>query len=161
MALYPPKILNLLWGFDYRWSRIHILFNNAKSNDIIQAYKTLISKAHLSNKFIFGATILPFGKNSNYNEERDKVRNEVNEWIKNSGKDKESFDDYFDFDEFTRDPNGRKSLDLECESGDGLHPSPQGYKRIAEFISNLLLFNLDLLLMKKMMILLKLWIKLE
>lgn len=120
-----------------------ILFHDANAEDIIKAYKTLITKAHLSNKFIFGATILPFGKNSFWTEERDKVRNEVNEWIRNSGENKEGFDDFFDFDEFTRDPNDIKSLAKECDSGDGLHPSPEGYKKIVESISNLRLFTLE------------------
>ena len=31
----------------------------------------------------------------------------------------------------------------ECDSGDGLHPSPEGYKKIVESISNLRLFTLE------------------
>ena len=120
-----------------------ILFNDASAEDIIEAYKTLIGKAHLKNKFIFGATILPFGKNSNWSEKREKVRNEVNEWIRNSVNDKEAFDDFFDFDEFTRDPNDEKSMLEKYDCGDGLHPSPEGFERMVESITNLRLFTLE------------------
>ena len=120
-----------------------ILFTNSKAEEIIEAYKSLIAEAHKNNKFIFGATILPFGTNDNYNEEKEKVRQEVNEWIRNAGKDKGGFDYCFDFDKLTRDPNDEKSLSKECDSGDGLHPSPTGYVRMVEAIDNLKLFTVN------------------
>ena len=120
-----------------------VLFSNSKAENIIEAYKALITKAHKNNKFIFGGTILPFGTNSNYNEEREKVRQEVNNWIRNAGKDKEGFDYCFDFDKLTRDSNDEKSLSKECDSGDGLHPSPEGYVKMVEAIDNLKVFTVD------------------
>lgn len=118
-----------------------IMFNDATSEQVIEAHKTLIEKAHKSNKFIFGATILPFGKNSNWSEKRESVRKEVNEWIRNAGKDKEGFDSYFDFDKVVRNPDNELNLLSVYDCGDGLHPSPQGYQRMVDAIENLDLFT--------------------
>ena len=47
------------------------------SSDIISAYKKLIKEAHNNNIFIYGGTILPFGKNKKFSEEKEKIRQEV------------------------------------------------------------------------------------
>ena len=120
-----------------------ILFSMATTEQVISAYKILINKAHQKKKFIFGATILPFGKNSNWSQQKDKVRNEVNNWIRNAGKDKEGFDYYFDFDKAVRDPNNERNLLNMYDCGDGLHPSPEGYQKMVEAIDNLELFTRD------------------
>ena len=120
-----------------------ILFNMATSEQVISAYKELITKAHQSNKFIFGTTILPFGTNNNYSQQKDKVRNEVNNWIRTTGKDKEGFDYFFDFDKEVRDPNNEKNLLRIYDCGDGLHLSPEGYKKMVEAIDKLELFTQD------------------
>ena len=118
-----------------------IMFDNANAEQIIEAYKTLIDKAHKSNKFIFGSTILPFGKNSNFNQNREKARKEVNEWIRNAGKDEEGFDAYFDFDKVVRDPQNEQKLLNIYDSVDGLHPSAEGYKKMVDAIEDLDLFT--------------------
>ena len=120
-----------------------IMFNDASTQQIIEAYKILISKAHKANKFIFGTTILPFGKYSNWNEKREKVRTEVNEWIRNAGNDAEGFDAYFDFDKLTKDPSNERNLYRQYDSVDGLHPSPAGYEKMVEAIDNLDLFTVE------------------
>ena len=121
-----------------------ILFSNDNAEKIIDAYKVLIKKAHESKKLIYGATILPFGKNSNYNDQREKVRNEVNNWIRKAGTIEEGFDAFFDFDEVVKDPNNGRNILGKYDSGDGLHPSPEGYQRMVEAINNLKLFTTDL-----------------
>ena len=120
-----------------------IMFNDATTQQIIEAYKILISKAHKANKFIYGTTILPFGKYSNWNEKREKVRTEVNEWIRNAGNDAEGFDAYFDFDKVTKDPSNERNLYRQYDSVDGLHPSPAGYEKMVEAIDNLDLFTVE------------------
>lgn len=119
-----------------------ILFAGATSEQIIQAYKTIIRKAHRNNKFIFGATILPFSKNENWTEEKEKVRVEVNNWIRTAREDKGGFDYFFDFDEFMKDPNDEKKMFYLYDCGDGLHPSPEGYMRMVDAIDNLNVFTL-------------------
>ena len=119
-----------------------ILFTGSSSEQVIEAYKALITKAHQNKKFIYGATILPFGKNDNWSKEKDKVRNEVNEWIRNTDKDEGGFDYYFDFDEIIKDPKNGSNLYDEYDCGDGLHLSPKGYETLVDSIDNLKLFTL-------------------
>ena len=51
-----------------------IIFNEKTAKEVIEAYKTLVRKAHKNNKFIFGGTILPFSKSSFWDEKKEKVR---------------------------------------------------------------------------------------
>ena len=121
-----------------------IIFSNAKTEDLINGYKTLIYKAHQNNKAIYGCTILPFGGMSQYwSEEKEKIRKEINEWIRKSGENKQGFDAYFDFDKITKDPDDETKLLADCDSGDGIHPSPHGYVKMAEAIDNLKLFTVE------------------
>ena len=118
-----------------------IIFSGATADQVIDAYKTLVRKAHKNNKFIFGGTIIPFGKSDFWDEEKEKVRVEVNNWIRTAGEDIGGFDFFFDFDEYMKDPDDEtKMMDL-YDSGDGLHPSPMGYVRMVEAINNLNVFT--------------------
>ena len=46
---------------------------NATFEQVISGYKTLIRKAHRNNIFIFGGTILPYGRNNPWTSEREKI----------------------------------------------------------------------------------------
>ena len=120
-----------------------ILFTDSTTEQVIHAYKSLITKAHENKKYIYGATILPFGKNDNWSKEKDKVRNEVNEWIRNTGSDEGGFDYFFDFDEIIRDPKNSSNLYDEYDCGDGLHLSPKGYEKLVDSIDNLRMFTIS------------------
>lgn len=120
-----------------------ILFSDATVDQIIDAYKILIKKAHEKEILIYGATILPFGRNDNWSKQRDNARNEVNDWIRNSIKDPDGFDSYFDFDQVIRDPKNISNIYDKYDCNDGLHPSPEGYKRMVDAIDNLKLFTIE------------------
>lgn len=45
----------------------------------------MVVKAYDKKIKIYGATIAPFNGNSYYNQYSESCRNEVNEWIRNSG----------------------------------------------------------------------------
>jgi lysophospholipase L1-like esterase len=60
----------------------------------------------------------------------------VNEWIRAPG----HFDAVIDFDRVLRDPHNPPRLLPAYDSGDHLHPSPAGYRAMAEAIP-LSLFN--------------------
>jgi lysophospholipase L1-like esterase len=120
-----------------------IIFNDATAEQVTDAYKALIRRAHRNNKFIYGGTILPFSQSTFWSEEKEKVRKEVNNWIRTTRQDKGGFDYFFDFDEVTKDPNDEKKLFYLYDSGDGLHLSPDGYIRMVDAIDNLKLFTLD------------------
>lgn len=103
---------------------------------LIAAYSQLIERAHARGLKVFGGTIMPFRGAQYYSAEKEKVRQTVNEWIR-SAKD---FDAVIDFDKIVRDSAAAHKLSAEYDSGDHLHPSSDGYRKIGESI-DLRLFN--------------------
>lgn len=97
---------------------------------LIEAYTLMIEKAHKNNIKVYGATILPFGKSHYYTEYREKARQKVNYWIRNSNK----FDAIIDFDSIMRNPENPLELLPEAHTGDYLHPNEKGYKIMGESI---------------------------
>jgi lysophospholipase L1-like esterase len=107
--------------------------------DLIAGYRQLIAQAHVRNIRIIGVTLTPFedtfkGVNPPldyyYNPEKEKARQAVNQWIRES----KEFDGVIDFDAVTRDPNRPSHILAAFDSGDHLHPGDSGYKAMAESI---------------------------
>ena len=99
---------------------------------MIAAYEQMIERAHNHDLKIYGATLLPFA-GSDYDKSdplREADRQAINAWIRTSGR----FDAVIDFDAATRDPTSPTRLKPEYDVGDHLHPSPAGYKAMAEAI---------------------------
>lgn len=72
-------------------------------------------------------TLLPIKGWRTYAPFRDELRNAYNDWIRES----ELIDVVIDFDKALRDPNDPSAFLKEYDSGDHLHPSKEGYKRMA------------------------------
>jgi lysophospholipase L1-like esterase len=70
------------------------------TSGLIAAYKMMIDSAHSRGLKIYGATITPFKGNGYYNQYSEECRNEVNGWIRGSGR----FDAVIDFDFVVRNP---------------------------------------------------------
>jgi lysophospholipase L1-like esterase len=105
--------------------------------DVIAGYEQLIERAHLHGLRIFGATLTPFEDTFHgtplfgyYSPEKDKVREEVNAFIRTGGK----FDGVIDFDAVVRDPARPAHVKAEFDAGDHLHPSDAGYVAMADSI---------------------------
>lgn len=128
------KYIIVLYGVN---DMIHL---NTTAAEIISAYKQIIEKAHNKNLYIYAGTILPFGKWFTWDNDREKDRQEVNEWIRNTKKEDGGFDAYFDFDNYVKDNKNITNLLEEYDSGDGLHPSAKGHESIANAIEDLILF---------------------
>ena len=118
-----------------------MIWFNTNYSEIISAYEKIISKAHDNKLFIFAGTILPAGNYLTWSKDNEKNRLKVSEWIRNTRKEKGGFDDYFDFDKFLRDKKNKTNLADIYDSGDGLHPSKEGHRIIANAINNLDLFT--------------------
>lgn len=129
------KYIIVLYGIN---DMIHL---NTTAGEIISAYKQIIEKAHSKNLYIYAGTILPFGKWFTWDCDREKDRQEVNEWIRNTKKEDGGFDAYFDFDNYVKDNKNISNLLEEYDSGDGLHPSAKGHESIANAIEDLVLFS--------------------
>jgi lysophospholipase L1-like esterase len=102
----------------------------ATAEDMIAAYQQIILRAHARNIRVYGCTILPFVGSfySAPDEERD--RETVNKWIRTSG----AFDGVIDFDAIMRDPKNPTHMLPVADSGDHLHPNPQGYKIMGDAV---------------------------
>jgi lysophospholipase L1-like esterase len=97
-------------------------------------YDSMISQAHAAGLLIYGATITPFGANSYYTAAHESVRQQVNTYIKSG-----VFDGVLDFDAAVTDGGNPPKLQSAYAtwtsadgSGDGLHPSPAGYQKMAD-----------------------------
>jgi lysophospholipase L1-like esterase len=97
---------------------------SATARDLIGAYDQIIRRAHARGIKVYGATILPCEGSSYFNPDLESARQEVNAWIRRSGR----FDAVIDFDTATRDPQKPLRLSAAADGGDHLHPGPEGYK---------------------------------
>lgn len=92
--------------------------------------KQVIARVRAKDIDIYGATILPFKGALYYYEGGEEKRQAVNEWIRTSG----AFDGVFDFDEAVEDPDRALQLLPKYDSGDNLHPSDAGYRKMAKTV---------------------------
>ncbi len=103
---------------------------SAKGRDLIGAYKQIIVRCHARGIRVYGGTILPCGGSFYFSPGLEAARQEVNAWIRNSGR----FDAVIDFDAATRDSQKPASLSAAVDGGDHLHPGPEGYRIMAGVI---------------------------
>ena len=108
-----------------------------RAKELIQGFRQLIEMAHAHNVRIVAGTIPPnegalkgTPLEGHYSPEKDKVRQAVNRWIRESG----AFDALVDFDALLRDPAHPSRLKAAMDSGDHLHPGDAGYKAMAAAI---------------------------
>jgi len=99
---------------------------------ILAAYEQIIVRAHTHGIRVIGATITPYTRSDYYHPgpANEADRQAVNQWIRAAG----HFDAIVDFDQVTRDPAHPDRLLPSLDCGDHLHPSPAGYRAMAEAI---------------------------
>ena len=106
------------------------------AEDLIAADRQMIARAHEKGVKIYGATIAPYEGAAYASPEGDRVREEVNRWIRTG----HGFDGVLDFDKAVRDPNHPAAFRDGYHAGDHLHGSDKGYTAMANAI-DLKLFN--------------------
>lgn len=113
-------------GDDTRDNRKKIL------DDLMMAHRQLVERAHAQGICVIGGTISPYMGSDYYrpNVDNEADRQAVNDWIRNSG----VFDGVADFDAALRDPAQPQRLLKERDKGDGLHPSPAGFRAMADAV---------------------------
>ena len=102
----------------------------ASAASLTAVYAKLIKAGHEKGVTVYGATILPFGGNTDYDDaahNHDGVRQEVNAYIKSG-----AFDGVIDFDAAVTDGGNPAKLLASTNSADKLHPGPSGYKMMAD-----------------------------
>ncbi len=106
--------------------------HDALVHRVLVAYQQIITKSHTRGIEVIGATIMPFVGSEFYHpgpaSEAD--RQAINQWIRAPG----HFDAVIDFDGAMRDPEHPDRLLPAFDSGDHLHPSPAGYRAMADAI---------------------------
>jgi len=100
------------------------------AKDLIAGNRQLIARAHKKGIRVIGTTIPPFEHalfrnpfyDRFYSPENEKIRQEVNAWIRTGGE----FDGVIDFDEAVRDPAHPAQILPAYDSGDHLHVNNAG-----------------------------------
>jgi alpha-glucuronidase len=97
-----------------------------------EADARIIAAAHARGIKVIGGTLTPDGGTQTYpTAPADEAeRQQLNAWIRTPGR----FDAVADFDAALRDPGHPDRLQPSFDSGDHLHPSPAGYRAMAEAV---------------------------
>ncbi|MCQ2591829.1 MAG: GDSL-type esterase/lipase family protein [Treponema sp.] len=112
-----------------------ILYANKSSQTIIEVYKNMIQKAREQNIIVYGGTILPAGKCKDMTEEKEKIRQEVNQWILSTPAEEGGFNGVIDFASIMGDSQNPLWLNTNWNfENDGLHPNADGYFAMGNFI---------------------------
>jgi lysophospholipase L1-like esterase len=108
----------------------------ATASQVIAAMTSIAQKVKARGARVIGVSIVPrhnvapTGTNTGWNQEKTRIRNEVNQWIRA----KAPFDAVIDFDRVVRDPANPDLLRSAFNCGDGIHPSPAGYYAMGKAI---------------------------
>jgi lysophospholipase L1-like esterase len=100
------------------------------AGDVIAGYCQIIARARAAGLRVVGATLPPFRGSVYFTPAGERVRQEVNRWIRGA----HAYDAIVDFDQVMADPRDRSRLDRAKESGDHLHPNAAGYAAMAAAI---------------------------
>lgn len=103
--------------------------------ELIEGLKGYIAQARGYGYRVYVGTLLPMGGWRTDAPFRQQMRHEYNAFIRTT----DLIDGYIDFDMALRDPENPDRFLPEYDSGDHLHPSASGYKRMAAEIPALLL----------------------
>ena len=136
---YADTVILMMGINDIGWpdSILEPIAPAPSADDVIAGYKQLVARAHLHKMRIIGATLTPFEETFKgsplegyYNADKEKKRQAINKWIRESG----AFDAVLDFDAVVRNPNRPSYIQAIYDAGDHLHPNDAGYKAMAESI---------------------------
>jgi lysophospholipase L1-like esterase len=100
------------------------------ATDLIAGCQQVVARVHAAGWKVFGGTIAPFKGASYWTPEGEAMRQAVNDWIRKGG----AYDGVIDFAAALADAGDRLVLAPEYDSGDHLHPSEAGQRRLAEAV---------------------------
>ena len=100
------------------------------AEEVIEGYKKCIDIAHKYGAKIYLCTILPFDRLAEYAGDRENIREAINAWIRNN----DYADGFIEFEQAVADKENPKALAAEYDSGDHLHPSDAGSRRLCEAV---------------------------
>jgi lysophospholipase L1-like esterase len=106
-----------------------ISYENASPQQLIGAYRELISQAHARGIKAFAGTLLPIQKSVKDTPPNESTRRVVNEWIRTAG----VFDAVIDFEKAVQDPGNPEAIRADL-TADYVHPNSEGYRVMGESI---------------------------
>jgi lysophospholipase L1-like esterase len=101
----------------------------APAEQVIAGLKDVITRVRAKGIKIIGVTIIPRDSvvpgipDTGWNDDKTKIRHEVNDWIRKDA----GFDAVLDFDKLVRDAANPDIINAAYDCSDGIHPSPYGY----------------------------------
>lgn len=98
------------------------------SEELIGGYRQIIERAHSHGIRVAGATLTPEEGVPTMSERGEKIRLEVNQWIRTCG----LFDAVADFDAVIRDPSRPVRMRPNFDPGDHIHPNDAGNQAMAD-----------------------------
>jgi lysophospholipase L1-like esterase len=101
---------------------------------LTEAYTSMVALAHAAKIRVYGATIPPFGGSSYFTPAHEKLRQQVNVFIRGGG----VFDGLIDFDKVLAEPANPAYL-ATAFNGDKIRPNHAGYQAMADTIDLALL----------------------
>jgi lysophospholipase L1-like esterase len=120
---------------------IHNPSEEVTADDVIQAQRQIIDRAHALGLMIYGCTLNPIEGilfPDFYSASLEAKRQAVNQWIRTS----HAYDAVIDFDRVLRDPSHPTRILPGYDSGEHGHPNDAGYAALADAI-DLALFRED------------------
>jgi lysophospholipase L1-like esterase len=100
------------------------------ADDLIWGFQQIIERAHRHGIKVAGATIMPVDGVNTYTDAGERIRQEVNRWIRTS----KAYDAVIDFDAAVRDPAHPGRLRADFDPGDHVHPNDAGNRAMAAAI---------------------------
>lgn len=108
--------------------------SKATAADLITAQRQIALRAHARGLRVLVGTLIPSHRTA-YTEERESVRTTLNSFLRTT----DEVDGVIDFDAALRDPADHTSILPVYDSGDHTHPSPEGYRAMADSVDLALL----------------------
>jgi lysophospholipase L1-like esterase len=100
------------------------------ADDMIAAYRQIITRAHAHGIRVFGATIAPYKGLATWTAEGEAARQKINAFIRTGG----AFDAVLDFDKVFADPANPAAIRADYHMGDHLHGNDASYRAVADSI---------------------------
>ncbi|MFD0689906.1 SGNH/GDSL hydrolase family protein [Actinomadura fibrosa] len=121
--------INDILSNDYDGSGCYNPRPTVTARQIIDGHRRLIRDGHARGIRMIGATLTPYEGFPHYTAAGERLRAQVNRWIRTSGE----YDAVVDFDRAVADPAdpGRNRIRAAYDSGDHLHPNDAGYRAMA------------------------------
>lgn len=106
---------------------------------VIQGLMFYVDTIHHHDAKAYIGTIMPLGHSIFYSDHVEAQRQKMNKWIRQQ----QYYDGVIDFDNVMRSPENPLYLKKDYDSGDGLHPSDAGGKRMAKAAVDLMMRSSD------------------